>query len=83
MVKWLFWWPNSEIWKVSNLELKVSNYGIKRFTFDYKENLYDTKKDFGNRKDLHDRELSTLWCSKETYSQHFLQRFILFRLNLV
>ena len=83
MVKWFFWWPNSEIWKVSNLELKVSNYGIKRFTFDYKENLYDTKKDFGNRKDLNDRELSTLWCSKETYSQHFLQRFILFRLNLV
>ena len=40
MVKWLFWWPNSEIWKVSNLELKVSNYSIKRFTFDYKENLY-------------------------------------------
>ena len=72
-----------EILEVSNIELKASNYSIKRFTVDYRKDLYDNRKDFGKRKDLYDRELSSLWCSKGTYSHYFLQEFMLFRLNLV
>ena len=65
-----------EILRVSNTELKASNYSIKRFTVDYRKDLYDNRKDFGKRKDLYDRELSLLWCSKGTYSNYFLQGFI-------
>ena len=65
-----------EILRVSNTELKASNYSIKRFTVDYRKDLYDKRKYFGKRKDLHDRELSSLWCSKGTYSHYFLQGFI-------
>ena len=65
-----------EILELSNNELKVSNYSIKRFTVDYRKDLYDNRKDFGKRKDLYDRELSSLWCSKGTYSHYFLQGFI-------
>ena len=65
-----------EILRVSNIELKASNYSIKRFTVDYRKDLYDNRKDFGKRKDLYDRELSLLWCSKGTYSNYFLQGFI-------
>ena len=72
-----------KILEVSYIELKASNYSIKRFTVDYRKDLYDNRKDFGKRKDLYDRELSSLWCSKGTYSHYFLQGFILFRLNLV
>ena len=72
-----------EILEVSYVELKASNYSIKRFTVDYRKDLYDNRKDFGKRKDLYDRELSSLWCSKGTYCHYFLQGFILFRLNLV
>ena len=53
-----------EILRVSNIELKASNYSIKRFTVDYRKDLYDNRKYFCKRKDLHDRELSSLWCSK-------------------
>ena len=49
-----------EILELSNNELKVSNYSIKRFTVDYRKDLYDNRKDFGKRKDLYDRELSSL-----------------------
>ena len=65
-----------EILRVSNIELKASNYSIKRFTVDYRKELYYNRKYFGKRKDLHDRELSSLWCSKGTYSHYFLQGFI-------
>ena len=68
--------------EVSNLGLKISNYSIKKFSSGYRKTLYDNRKDFGNRRDLHDRELYSLWCSKGGYSQHFLQRFILLRLNI-
>ena len=78
MVKWLV-----EILEVPNIELKASNYSIKRSTVDDIKDLHDNRKDFGKRKDLYDRELSSLWCSKGTYSHYFLQGFILFRLNLV
>ena len=72
-----------EILEVSNIELKTSNYSIKRSTANDRKDLYDNRKDFGKRRDLHDRELSSLWCSKVTYSHYFLQGFISFRLNLV
>ena len=72
-----------EILEVSNIDLKASNYSIKRSTVDDRKDLHDNRKDFGKRKDLYDRELSSLWCSKGTYSHYFLQGFILFRLNLV
>ena len=65
-----------EILRVSNIELKASNYSIKRFTVDYRKDLYDNRKYFGKRKDLHDKELSSLWYSKGTYSHYFLQGFI-------
>ena len=65
-----------KILRVSNIELKASNYSIKRFTVDYRKDLYDNRKYFGKRKDLHDRELSSLWSSKGTYSHYFLQGFI-------
>ena len=72
-----------EILEVSNIKLKASNYSIKRSTVDDRKDQYDNGKDFGKRKDLYDWELSSLWCSKGTYSHYFLQGFILFRLNLV
>ena len=72
-----------EILEVSNIVLKASNYSIKRSTVDDRKDLHDNRKDFGKRKDLYDRELSSLWCSKGTYSHYFLQEFMLFRLNLV
>ena len=72
-----------EILEVSNIKLKASNYSIKRSTLDDRKDQYDNRKDFGKRKDLYDWELSSLWCSKGTYSHYFLQGFILFRLNLV
>ena len=72
-----------EILEVSNIKLKASNYSINRSTVDDRKDQYDNRKDFGKRKDLYDWELSSLWCSKGTYSHYFLQGFILFRLNLV
>ena len=72
-----------EILEVSNIKLKASNYSIKRSTVDDRKDQYDNRKDFGKRKDLYDWELSSLWCSKGTYSHYFLQGFILFRLNLI
>ena len=72
-----------EILEVSNIILKASNYSIKRYTVDDRKDLHDNRKDFGKREDLYDRELSSLWCSKGTYSHYFLQEFMLFRLNLV
>ena len=61
MIKWLM-----EILEVSNIELKASNYSIKRSAVDDRKDLYDNRKDFGKRKDLNDRELSSLLCSKGT-----------------
>ena len=55
--------------EVSNLELKVSNYSIKRFSFDYRKNL----KDFGNRRDLHDREFKGKVFSTFSARIHFIQ----------
>ena len=55
-----------EILEVSNIELKASNYSIKRSAVDDRKDLYDNRKDFGKRKDLNDRELSSLLCSKGT-----------------
>ena len=49
-----------EILEVSNIELKAANYSIKRSTVDDRKDLYDNWKDFGKRKDLYDRELSSL-----------------------
>ena len=72
-----------EILEVSNIKLKASNYSIKRSTVDDRKDLHDNRKDFGKRKDLYDRELSSLWCSKGAYSHYFLQGLILVRLNLV
>ena len=72
-----------EILEVSNIELKASNYSIKRSTVDDRKDLYDNRKNFGKRKDLYDRELTSLWCSKGTYSHYLLQGFILFRIKLV
>ena len=39
-----------EILRVSNIELKASNYSIKRFTVDYRKDLYDNRKDFVREK---------------------------------
>ena len=55
--------------EVSNLELKVSNYSIKRFSFDYRKNL----KDFGIRRDLHDREFKGKVFSTFSARIHFIQ----------
>ena len=54
--------------EVSNLELKVSNYSIKTFSFDYRKNL----KDFGNRRDLHDREFKGKVFSTFSARIHFI-----------
>ena len=39
-----------EILELSNNELKASKYSIKRFTVDYRKDLYDNRKYFGKRK---------------------------------
>ena len=59
--------------EVSNLKLKLSNYSIKRFSFDYIKNLYDYRKDFGNRRDLHNREFKGKVFSTFSARIHFIQ----------
>ena len=58
--------------EISNLKLKVSNYSIKRFSFDYIKNLYDYRKDFGNRRDLQDREFKGKVFSTFSARIHFI-----------